>query len=175
MDTNTLKKSKNLLLSNKKTTPKPSNKTTPKPSNKPTSKPVKKTKPKPSNKPTPKPVKKTTPKKVKKTTPKKEKKTTIIIEDEGSEDNLKIENKAVYLFTLRTCPYCQEIKFDWEQAKKENPTTQVYEVHAQMLNRYPIFEDMVKSYPTILRYDNRRFRVFENSRTIDNFSLFMKK
>lgn len=153
MNTNTSKKGKNLLL--KKKTPKPSNK----PSNEPTLKPSNKPTPKPSNKPTLKPVKKP----------------TIIIKDEGSEDNLKIENKAVYLFTLRTCPYCQGIKSDWEKAKKENPTTQVYEVHAQMVNRYPIFEDMVKSYPTILRYDNRRFRVFEDSRTIDNFSLFMKK
>lgn len=110
----------------------------------------------------------------KKPKPKPLKKPTIVIEDEDSKYNLKIENKAVYLFTLKSCPYCQAIKSDWEQAKKENPTTQIYEVHAQMVNKYPIFSNIVKSYPTILRYDNRNFKAFRNNRTSDNFSLFMK-
>ena len=107
--------------------------------------------------------------------PKPVKKPTIVIEDEKNTNKLKLEDKAVYLFTMRTCPYCQAMKSDWNKAKKENPTTKIYEVHAQMVNHYPMFRQIVISYPTILKYDNKRFKSFENSRTSDNFSTFMKK
>ena len=107
--------------------------------------------------------------------PKPIKKPTIVIEDKKNTNKLKLEDKAIYLFTMRTCPYCQAMKSDWNKAKKENPTTKIYEVHAQMVNNYPMFRQIVISYPTILKYDNKRFKSFENSRTSDNFSTFMKK
>lgn len=119
---------------------------------------------KPVNKPS-KPVKKQS---------KPVKKLTTVIEDEKNTNNLKLEDKAIYLFTMRTCPYCQAMKSDWNKAKSENPTTKIYEVHAQMVNHYPMFRRIVVSYPTILKYDNKKFKVFENNRTIENFSSFMK-
>lgn len=131
---------------------------------------------KPIKKPVKEPSKpvKVLPKPVKKPSKPIEKPTTVI-EDEKNTNNLKLEDKAIYLFTMRTCPYCQAMKSDWNKAKSENPTTKIYEVHAQMVNHYPMFRRIVVSYPTILKYDNKKFKAFENNRTIDNFSSFMKK
>ena len=128
-----------------------------------------------AKKPTYNTVKKVKSTPTKKTIPKQDKKQTIIIKNKGSEDNFKLEDKAIYLFTLRTCPYCQAIKSDWEKAKKQNPTTQIYEVHAPMVNHYPMLSNIVVSYPTILKYDNKKFKAFENNRNLNNFSDFMKK
>lgn len=168
MDRNILKE---LTKSLKNLTPLSFNKN-PKQDKKPSklAKPIKK----PVKKPTQRPVEKPTKRPLKNPPKRPMQKPTTVIKDEKNTNNLKLEDKAIYLFTMRTCPYCQAMKSDWNKAKSENPTTKIYEVHAQMVNRYPMFRRIVVSYPTILKYDNKKFKTFENNRTIENFSSFMK-
>jgi hypothetical protein len=139
---------------------------------KPTPKKVVKPTPKKVVKPTPKKVVKPTPKKVVKPTPKEVVKPTVITLT-NNKDDFNLENKAIYFAKLDSCYFCNEMKSEWEKAKKNNINIKIYEIDGNYLNKYPTIQSYVPSFPTILRYNNG-FKVFNRQRTAQNFSNFMR-
>tara|TARA_B110000483_G_scaffold42920_1_gene53445 strand:- start:127 stop:588 length:462 start_codon:yes stop_codon:yes gene_type:complete len=140
---------------------------------------------------TPKKVtpKKVTPKKVtpKKATPKKvaPKKvaptpkptltpTPTVITLKQNKADFNLENKAIYFAKLDTCRFCNEMKTEWEKAKQNNISIKIYEIDGNYLDKYPDIKSYVPGFPTILRYNNDQFKVFNRLRTAQNFSNFMR-
>ena len=138
---------------------------------------------------TPKKVtpKKVTPKKVtpKKATPKKvaPKKvaptpkptpTPTVITLKQNKADFNLENKAIYFAKLDTCHFCNEMKTEWEKAKQNNISIKIYEIDGNYLDKYPDIKSYVPGFPTILRYNNDQFKVFNRLRTAQNFSNFMR-
>ena len=122
----------------------------------------------------PKKVAKPIPKKVAKPIPKKvAKPISNVINLKSNENDFKLENKAIYFAKLDSCYFCNEMKIEWEKAKKNNINIKIYEIDGKYLNRYPDIKPYVPAFPTILRYNNG-FRVFNKERLAENFSSFMK-
>ena len=130
-----------------------------------------------SKKPRPK---KATPKKVapKKVAPKKTVKkptpTPTVITLKHNKADFNLENKAIYFAKLDTCHFCNEMKTEWEKAKQNNISIKIYEIDGNYLDKYPDIKSYVPGFPTILRYNNDRFKVFNRLRTAQNFSNFMR-
>ena len=133
-----------------------------------------------SKKPTPK---KATPKKAtpKKATPKKAvtptptpTPTPTVITLKQNKADFNLENKAIYFAKLDTCHFCNEMKTEWEKAKQNNISIKIYEIDGNYLDKYPDIKSYVPGFPTILRYNNDRFKVFNRLRTAQNFSNFMR-
>ena len=130
-----------------------------------------------SKKPRPK---KATPKKVapKKVAPKKTVKkptpTPTVITLKHNKADFNLENKAIYFAKLDTCQFCNEMKTEWEKAKQNNISIKIYEIDGNYLDKYPDIKSYVPGFPTILRYNNDRFKVFNRLRTAQNFSNFMR-
>ena len=135
-----------------------------------------------SKKPRPKKAtpKKATPKKVapKKVAPKKTVKkptpTPTVITLKHNKADFNLENKAIYFAKLDTCHFCNEMKTEWEKAKQNNISIKIYEIDGNYLDKYPDIKSYVPGFPTILRYNNDRFKVFNRLRTAQNFSNFMR-
>ena len=134
---------------------------------------VKKPTPKKVVKPTPKKVVKPTPKQVVKPTPKQVVKPTVITL-KNNKDDFNLENKAIYFAKLDTCYFCNAMKDEWEKAKQNNLNIKIYEIDGNYLNKYPAIQSYVPAFPTILRYNNDQFKVFNKLRTAQNFSNFMR-
>ena len=123
-------------------------------------------------KPTPKKVTKPKPKKVSK--PKNvTKPIPTVIDLKDNKNDFNLENKAIYFAKLDSCYFCNEMKTEWEKAKQQNATIKIYEIDGNYLNKYPVIKPYVQSFPTILRYNNG-FSAFNNARTHQNFSNFMR-
>jgi hypothetical protein len=136
---------------------------------------AKKPTPKKVAKPTPKKVAKPTPKKVAKPTPKKvTKPTPTVITLKSNKDDFNLENKARYFAKLDTCYFCNAMKDEWEKAKHNNLNIKIYEIDGNYLDKYPTIQSYVPAFPTILRYNNNQFKVFNKLRTAENFSNFMR-
>jgi hypothetical protein len=119
-------------------------------------------------------VKKPTPKQaVKKPTPKQVVGPTVITL-KNNKDDFNLENKAIYFAKLDTCYFCNAMKDEWEKAKQNNLNIKIYEIDGNYLNKYPDIQSYVPAFPTILRYNNDRFKVFNRLRTAQNFSNFMR-
>lgn len=124
-------------------------------------------------------VKKPTSKKVvkkptsKKATVKKVAKPTVITL-KNNKDDFNLENKAIYFAKLDTCYFCNAMKDEWEKAKQNNLNIKIYEIDGNYLNKYPTIQSYVPAFPTILRYNNDQFKVFNRLRTAQNFSNFMR-
>jgi hypothetical protein len=134
-----------------------------------------------SKKPRPKKVatKKVTPKKVapKKVAPKKvvtPTPTPTVITLKHNKADFNLENKAIYFAKLDTCGFCNEMKTEWEKAKQNNISIKIYEIDGNYLDKYPDIKSYVPGFPTILRYNNDQFKVFNRLRTAQNFSNFMR-
>jgi len=136
-----------------------------------------------SKKPRPKKVatKKVTPKKVtpKKVAPKKVVTPTLtptptVITLKHNKADFNLENKAIYFAKLDTCHFCNEMKTEWEKAKQNNISIKIYEIDGNYLDKYPDIKSYVPGFPTILRYNNDQFKVFNRLRTAQNFSNFMR-
>lgn len=134
-----------------------------------------------SKKPRPKKVatKKVTPKKVapKKVAPKKvvtPTPTPTVITLKHNKADFNLENKAIYFAKLDTCHFCNEMKTEWEKAKQNNISIKIYEIDGNYLDKYPDIKSYVPGFPTILRYNNDQFKVFNRLRTAQNFSNFMR-
>jgi len=130
-----------------------------------------------SKKPRPK---KATPKKVapKKVAPKKTVKkptpTPTVITLKQNKADFNLENKAIYFAKLDTCHFCNEMKTEWEKAKQNNISIKIYEIDGNYLDKYPDIKSYIPGFPTILRYNNDQFKVFNRLRTAQNFSNFMR-
>jgi hypothetical protein len=129
--------------------------------------------------PTPKKVvkKPPTPKKVvkKPPTPKQVvRPTPTVITLKNNKDDFNLENKAIYFAKLDTCYFCNEMKPEWEKAKQNNINIKIYEIDGNYLDKYPDIQSYVPAFPTILRYNNDKFKVFNKLRTMQNFSNFMR-
>lgn len=122
-----------------------------------------------------KPTSKKTVKKptLKKPTPKKVAKPTVITL-KNNKDDFNLENKAIYFAKLDTCYFCNAMKDEWEKAKQNNLNIKIYEIDGNYLNKYPTIQSYVPAFPTILRYNNDQFKVFNRLRTAQNFSNFMR-
>ena len=119
-------------------------------------------------------VKKPTPKKtVIKPTPKQVVEPTVITLKNNKAD-FNLENKAIYFAKLDTCYFCNAMKDEWEKAKQNNLNIKIYEIDGNYLDKYPDIQSYVPAFPTILRYNNDRFKVFNRLRTAQNFSNFMR-
>jgi len=137
-----------------------------------------------SKKPRPKKAtpKKATPKKVapKKVAPKKTVKkptptpTPTVITLKHNKADFNLENKAIYFAKLDTCYFCNAMKTEWEKAKQNNLNIKIYEIDGNYLDKYPDIKSYVPGFPTILRYNNDQFKVFNRLRTAQNFSNFMR-
>ena len=142
-----------------------------------------------SKKPRPKKAtpKKATPKKVapKKVAPKKAVRSTptatstptptpTVITLKQNKADFNLENKAIYFAKLDTCRFCNEMKTEWEKAKQNNISIKIYEIDGNYLDKYPDIKSYVPGFPTILRYNNDQFKVFNRLRTAQNFSNFMR-
>lgn len=123
-------------------------------------------------KPTPKQAVKAV-KAVKKPTPKQVVGPTVITL-KNNKDDFNLENKAIYFAKLDTCYFCNAMKYEWEKAKQNNLHIKIYEIDGNYLNKYPDIQSYVPAFPTILRYNNDRFKVFNRLRTAQNFSNFMR-
>lgn len=125
-------------------------------------------------KPTSKKAVKPTPKKaVKKPTAKQVVRPTVITL-KNNKDDFNLENKAIYFAKLDTCYFCNAMKDEWEKAKQNNLNIKIYEIDGNYLDKYPDIQSYVPAFPTILRYNNDRFKVFNRLRTAQNFSNFMR-
>ena len=129
--------------------------------------------PKKVARPTPKKVARPTPKKVARPTPKKVARPTVITL-KNNKDDFNLENKAIYFAKLDTCYFCNAMKTEWEKAKQDNLNIKIYEIDGNYLNKYPTIQSYVPAFPTILRYNNDQFKVFNRLRTAQNFSNFMR-
>lgn len=109
----------------------------------------------------------------KKPTPKKVAKPTVITL-KNNKDDFNLENKAIYFAKLDTCYFCNAMKDEWEKAKQNNLNIKIYEIDGNYLNKYPTIQSYVPAFPTILRYNNDQFKVFNRLRTAQNFSNFMR-
>ena len=123
--------------------------------------------------------KKATPKKVapKKVAPKKAVRSTptpTVITLKQNKADFNLENKAIYFAKLDTCRFCNEMKTEWEKAKQNNISIKIYEIDGNYLDKYPDIKSYVPGFPTILRYNNDQFKVFNRLRTAQNFSNFMR-
>ena len=123
--------------------------------------------------------KKATPKKVapKKVAPKKAVRSTptpTVITLKQNKADFNLENKAIYFAKLDTCHFCNEMKTEWEKAKQNNISIKIYEIDGNYLDKYPDIKSYVPGFPTILRYNNDQFKVFNRLRTAQNFSNFMR-
>jgi hypothetical protein len=88
--------------------------------------------------------------------------------------DFNLENKAIYFAKLDTCHFCNEMKTEWEKAKQNNISIKIYEIDGNYLDKYPDIKSYVPGFPTILRYNNDQFKVFNRLRTAQNFSNFMR-
>lgn len=129
----------------------------------------------------PKVPKKPFPKKLvaKKPVPKKPiaKKSVLKIENQNDINKFQIKNRAIYLFTMNGCPYCEQMKNEWNLAKKENPDTIIFEVNRDALatENNPIMKKIqIMSFPTIVRYNKNKFENFQGNRISSDFSKFMR-
>ena len=116
---------------------------------------------------------------LKKTVPKNPvlKKSVLKIENQNDINEFQIKNRAIYLFTMKGCPYCEQMKDEWNLAKKANPNTIIFEVNRDALatENNPIMKKIqIMSFPTIVRYNNDRFENFQGNRISSDFSKFMK-
>jgi hypothetical protein len=127
-------------------------------------------------KPTPKKaVKKPTPKQAVRPTPKQAvRPTPTVITLKNNKADFNLENKAIYFAKLDTCYFCNAMKDEWEKAKQNNLNIKIYEIDGNYLDKYPDIQSYVPAFPTILRYNNDRFKVFNRLRTAQNFSNFMR-
>ena len=66
------------------------------------------------------------------------------------------------------------MKTEWEKAKQNNLNIKIYEIDGNYLDKYPDIQSYVPGFPTILRYNNDQFKVFNRLRTAQNFSNFMR-
>lgn len=129
----------------------------------------------------PKVPKKPFPKKLvaKKPVPKKPiaKKSVLKIENQNDINKFQIKNRAIYLFTMNGCPYCEQMKNEWNLAKKENPDTIIFEVNRDALateNNSIMKKIQIMSFPTIVRYNKNKFENFQGNRISSDFSKFMR-
>ena len=105
------------------------------------------------------------------------KKSVLKIENQNDVNKFQIKNRAIYLFTMNGCPYCEQMENEWNLAKKENPDTIIFEVNRDALateNNSIMKKIQIMSFPTIVRYNNDRFENFQGNRNSLNFSKFMK-
>ena len=117
--------------------------------------------------------KKVAPKKAVRSTPTPTPTPTVITLKQNKAD-FNLENKAIYFAKLDTCHFCNEMKTEWEKAKQNNISIKIYEIDGNYLDKYPDIKSYVPGFPTILRYNNDRFKVFNRLRTAQNFSNFMR-
>ena len=92
-------------------------------------------------------------------------------------NKFQIKNRAIYLFTMNGCPYCEQMKNEWNLAKKANPDTIIFEVNRDALTTQnnPIMKKIqIMSFPTIVRHNNNRFENFQGNRISSDFSKFMR-
>jgi len=125
----------------------------------------------------PKVPKKPVPKKLvaKKTVAKKSSITKIKNPDDINK--FQVKNRAIYLFTMNGCPYCEQMKNEWNLAKKTNPNTIIFEVNRDALatENNPIMKKIqIMSFPTIVRYNKDKFENFQGNRISSDFSKFMR-
>lgn len=123
--------------------------------------------------------KKAAPKKAVRSTPKPTPKPTptptpTVITLQNNKTDFNLENKAIYFAKLDTCRFCNEMKTEWEKAKQNNISIKIYEIDGNYLDKYPDIQSHVPGFPTILRYNNDQFKVFNRLRTAQNFSNFMR-
>ena len=116
---------------------------------------------------------------LKKTVPKNPflKKSVLKIENQNDINKFQIKNRAIYLFTMKGCPYCEQMKDEWNLAKKANPNTIIFEVNRDALTTQnnPIMKKIqIMSFPTIVRYNNDKFENFQGNRISSDFSKFMR-
>jgi len=117
--------------------------------------------------------KKVAPKKAVRSTPTPTPTPTVITLKQNKAD-FNLENKAIYFAKLDTCHFCNEMKTEWEKAKQNNISIKIYEIDGNYLDKYPDIKSYVPGFPTILRYNNDQFKVFNRLRTAQNFSNFMR-
>jgi outer membrane biosynthesis protein TonB len=106
-------------------------------------------------------------------TPKKPQSNLISINNPDSTKKFKIENKAIYIIRSEHCFYCRDMKAEWNKATANNKNIKIYEIEAEYLNKIPTLNNIVHSYPTILRYYNG-FQPYNNQRVAEQFSHFMR-
>ena len=105
------------------------------------------------------------------------KKSVLKIENQNDINKFQIKNRAIYLFTMNGCPYCEQMKNEWNLAKKENPDTIIFEVNRDALatKNNPIMKKIqIMSFPTIVRYNKDKFENFQGNRISSDFSKFMR-
>ena len=100
--------------------------------------------------------------------------TPTVITLQNNKADFNLENKAIYFAKLDTCHFCNEMKTEWEKAKQNNISIKIYEIDGNYLDKYPDIKSYVPGFPTILRYNNDQFKVFNRLRTAQNFSNFMR-
>ena len=100
--------------------------------------------------------------------------TPTVITLKQNKADFNLENKAIYFAKLDTCHFCNEMKTEWEKAKQNNISIKIYEIDGNYLDKYPDIKSYVPGFPTILRYNNDQFKVFNRLRTAQNFSNFMR-
>ena len=92
-------------------------------------------------------------------------------------NKFQVKNRAIYLFTMNGCPYCEQMKNEWNLAKKANPNTIIFEVNRDALTTQnnPIMKKIqIMSFPTIVRYNKDKFENFQGNRISSDFSKFMR-
>jgi hypothetical protein len=96
---------------------------------------------------------------------------------EDYDNNFKIEKKAIYLFTMKSCPFCKSMKKEWNKAKRKNKNINIYEIESNLFRKNIIPKKISKYlhyYPTIIKYQGRNTKIFENDRNMENFDNFIK-
>jgi hypothetical protein len=97
----------------------------------------------------------------------------VSINNEKKCKDFKIENNAIYIIRSENCFYCRDMRSEWDKATAINKNIKIYEIEAEYLYKIPTLNNIVQSYPTILRYHNG-FQPFTLNRSAENFSTFMR-
>jgi glutaredoxin len=95
---------------------------------------------------------------------------------EDFNNKYKLQKNSIYLFTMSKCPYCKNMKKEWNKAKKKNINFDIYEIKSTCINLIPkILKKHIFSYPTILKYNNNKnIKIFEKDRIMSEFDNFIK-
>ena len=96
---------------------------------------------------------------------------------EDYEKKFKIEKDAIYLLTMNDCRFCRLMKKEWKKAKNKNKNKNIYEIESKLFRMNKVSKKISKFlfyYPTIIKYNGKNTKIFENDRNVNNFDDFIK-
>lgn len=99
-----------------------------------------------------------------------------VITTKQAASKLAAKPNTIYAYFMDGCPYCVQMKPEWDKAKLSCPNKKIVEINRKFLDSLPPNLNDVRGFPTIFAFDKDMNKIsYDYARNADNFIIFITK